>query len=179
MNVFVGGSSRETKNPFFSHVAKEIGNFIAERKHNLVFGGCNCGLMGTTYRVVAESPDSKVIATAAKAYVYDLDKIKCDEVYISDTVNERKNEILKHSDALVFLPGGIGTFDELFTSIEAVRNHQFTGPVVILNLEKYYEGLILQLVNAFHENFSDLYEKYCYVTSNYEDAFSYLKAHGL
>ena len=178
MNVFIAGSSKETKNPFFSHVAKEIGSFIVEGKHNLVFGGCNCGLMGTTYRIVVKSPNSKVIATVAKSYAYDLGKIKCDEVYVSETVNERKNEILKHSDALVFLPGGIGTFDELLTSIEAVRNHQFTGPIVILNLENYYEGLILQLLNAFHENFSDIYDKYCYVTRNYEDAISYLKAYG-
>ena len=178
MNIFVGGSSRETKNPFFTHVATEIGNFIVDRKHNLVFGGCNCGLMGTTYRVVAKSQNSKVIATVAKAYAYDLEKIKCDEVYVSETVNERKNEILKHSDALIFLPGGIGTLDELFSSLEAVRNHQFKGPLIVINPENFFEGLVLQLLNSFHENFSELYEKYCYVTRNYEDVISYLKSLG-
>lgn len=178
MNIFVGGSARESKKPFFTHVATEIGNFIVERKHNLVFGGCNCGLMGVTYRTVAKSSDSKIIATVAKAYAYDIEKIKCDEVYVSETVNERKNEILNHSDALIFLPGGIGTFDELLTSMEAVRNHQFVGPLVIINPENYYDGLLLQLINSFHENFSDLYDNYCYVTSNYEDAITYLKSHG-
>ncbi len=178
MNIFVGGSSRETKNPIFSNVASAIGKFIVDGKHNLVFGGCNCGLMGATYRVVSKSPYSKVIAAFAKAYAYDIDNIKCDEAYVSETVNERKNEILKHSDALIFLPGGIGTLDELLTSIEAVRNHQFTGPIVVINTENFFEGIILQLINSFHEQFADLYESYCYVTRNYEDAFSYLKAHG-
>ena len=178
MNIFVGGSSRETKNPVFSKVATEVGKFIVDRKHNLVFGGCDCGLMGTTYRVVAKSPDSRIIATVAKAYAYDLDKIKCDEVYVSETVNERKNEILKHSDALIFLPGGIGTLDELLTSIEAVRNHQFTGPIVIINPENFFEGLVLQLVNSFHENFADLYDKYCFITRNCDDAITYLKTNG-
>ncbi len=178
MNIFVGASSRETKNPVFTHVATEIGNFIAQSGHNLVFGGCNCGLMGTTYRAVVKNPNSKIIATFAKAYDYDMNNIRCDEAYVSETVNERKNEILKHSDALVFLPGGIGTFDELLTSFEAVRNHQFTGPLLIVNTDNYFEGLVLQLLNSFHENFSELYEKYCYITRNYEDAISYLKAHG-
>lgn len=178
MNIFVGGSSRETKNPFFSKAATEIGNFIVEGKHNLVFGGCDCGLMGVTYRVVAKSPESKIIATFAKPYAYDIDNIRCDEAYISETVNERKNEILNHSDALIFLPGGIGTLDELLTSIEAVRNHQFTGPIVIINPENFFEGLVLQLVNSFHENFADLYDKYCFITRSYDDAITFLKAHG-
>lgn len=178
MNIFVGGSSRDTTNIEFSKSAREIGKFIIDGKHNLVFGGCNSGLMGVTYRTVCNSNDSKIIITMARAYEDNLKSIKYDEVYLSDTVNERKNDVFKHSDALVFLPGGIGTIDEIMSSIEANRNHQIDVPIIIINVEGFFDGLFLQSTRAFREHFSLDMRAYAFVVNESIKGISYLRGLG-
>ena len=49
MNVFVGCSSRDTNNEYYNRMAEQVGQFIVNGKHNLIFGGCNFGLMGKIY----------------------------------------------------------------------------------------------------------------------------------
>ena len=178
MNIFVGGSSKDTTNNKFSKSAQDIGKFIIDNKHNLVFGGCNSGLMGITYRTVCSSSDSKIIVTMAKAYKDDLKSIKYDEVYFSNTVNERKNDVFKHSDALVFLPGGIGTIDEIMTSIEADRNHQINVPIVIINVDGFFDGLLQQTMRAFKDNFSLDLRSYAFIVNESIKGINYLKGLG-
>lgn len=178
MNIFVGGSSKDTTNIEFSKSAQEIGKFIVGSKHNLVFGGCNSGLMGITYRTVCDSSDSKIIVTMANAYKDDLKTIKYDEVYLSDTVNERKNDVFEHSDALIFLPGGIGTIDEIMTAIEADRNHQIDVPIVIINVDGFFDGLLQQTMRAFKENFSLDLTSYAFIVNDPIKGINYLKGLG-
>ncbi len=178
MNIFVGGSSKDTTNNGFSKSAQEIGKFIVDSKHNLVFGGCNSGLMGITYRTVCDSNGSKIIVTMAKAYKDDLKSIKYDEVYLSDTVNERKNDVFEHSDALIFLPGGIGTIDEIMTAIEADRNHQIDVPIVIINVDGFFDGLLQQSMRAFKENFSLDLTSYAFIVNESIKGINYLKSLG-
>lgn len=178
MNIFVGGSSKDTNNVEFFKSAQEIGKFIVDSRHNLVFGGCNSGLMGITYRTVCDSCDSKIIVTMAEAYKDDLQSIKYDEVYLSNTVNERKNDVFQHSDALIFLPGGIGTIDEIMTAIEAVRNHQITIPIVIINVAGFFDGLLQQSKRAFQEDFSLELTAYAYIVNESIKGITYLKGLG-
>lgn len=177
-NVFVGCSSRGTKSLFYLNAAHSIGKFIANSGHNLVFGGCNSGLMGLVYRLVSASPSSKVIVTMTEAYKDDLQGIRYDELYLSDTVNERKNVAFACSDALVFLPGGIGTIDEFMSAVEASRANQFTGPIIVINSDGFFDSLIIQLKKATSEGFIDRLPRNCFFVPTAQAGINYLKGFG-
>lgn len=97
------------------------------------------GLMGKIYSVVYNSTDSKVIITIAKAYEDDLKILSYSEAYTFDTVNERKNAFIELADVMIFIPGGIGTIDELLTAIETRRNHEHDVPIIIINANNFLD----------------------------------------
>ena len=175
MLVFVGGSSRETDEKCFNCAAKAIGEFIAKKGYGFVFGGCNFGLMGVTYREVIKNPDCEIHAVLASEYADDLKEIKYHTAYLLDTVGQRKDTMLKLADKMIFLPGGIGTIDEIMTAIEALRTHQFEGEIIILNLDGYYDSLIHQLGFAKWKGFSEDINSYCRVFTNTHDTIAYLE----
>ena len=177
MNIFVGSSSRDTQNAVYNAVAEEIGDFIVENKHNYVFGGCEYGLMGKVYSVVSGAKDSKIYVVQAKAYADDINSLDFDEAVIADTVNERKNAYTKYSDVLLFLPGGIGTIDEILTAIETRRNHEHNLPIIIVNVCNFFDPLLKMLESIYAEGFADEKNKECYfVATSIQEAKDYLQA---
>lgn len=154
MNIFVGCASRDTGNPDYNRIADEIGEFIVKEGHNFVFGGCEYGLMGRIYRKVKQT-DSKIYVTIAEAYKDDLKGLQYSEAIIKRTVNERKNTFVDISDAMVFLPGGIGTIDEVMTAIETRRNHEHDIPIFIVNISGFFDSLLSMLERIYEESFAD------------------------
>jgi len=154
MNIFVGCSSRQSHDIRYTRIAKKLGEFIAEKKHTLVFGGCKTGLMGCVYETIPNK-SNHVISVSVKAYAKDLEDICCQTPpYIFDTINQRKQCIFEISDALVFLPGGIGTFDEILSAIESKRAHEHSLPILIVNANGYFNSLINMLNRAYSEGFA-------------------------
>lgn len=175
MNVFVGCSSRDTNNEYYNRIAEEIGDFIVNGKHNLVFGGCDNGLMGKVYSIVSKSSDSKIIITIAKAYEDDLKNLSYSSAHMFDTVNERKNCFIDLADVMFFLPGGIGTIDEILTSIETRRNHEHDVPIIIINTNNYYGHLLDMLNQIYDEGFADSKNRELYFVANsIEEAVNHL-----
>ena len=68
LNIFVGCSSIDTDNEIYNQIAEKVGNFIVSRGHNFVFCGCDVGLIGRVYSMVAGSPRSKIFVVSAGAY---------------------------------------------------------------------------------------------------------------
>lgn len=166
MNIFVGCSSRTTENENYNRIAEKIGNFIVKEGHNFVFGGCNEGLMGKIYSVVSRSPESKIIVTIAKAYVDDLKPLSYSKAYMFDTVNERKNAFIDLADVMIFIPGGIGTIDELLTAIETRRNHEHNVPIIIINENGFFEQLLNMLERIYDEGFADSKDRQLYLVAD-------------
>lgn len=77
------------------------------------------------------------------------------DIELTETMHERKARFLEGVDALVALPGGVGTLEELLESISLKRLGQFTKPIVILNTRGYYDPLKQMLERAVAERFMD------------------------
>lgn len=176
MNIFVGCSSRDTNNINYNKIANKLGNFIVNGNHNFIFGGCKYGLMGKIYStVISKRKNSKIIVTSAKAYEQDLKDISYNEVYVLDTVNERKNAFIKLADVMIFIPGGIGTIDELLTAIETRRNHEHNKPIIILNVDNFFGNLLEMLKQIYNEGLADLQNRKLYfVSDTIEETITYL-----
>ncbi len=177
MNVFVGCSSINTNNEIYQQTAEKMGNFIVRGNHNFVFCGCGFGLVGRIYSVVSRSPKSEVFVASARSYENHLESVSCIREYKLETINQRKDAIFSLSDVLVFLPGGIGTADELLASIEAKRAGEHNLPIVILNESGFFDRLLAFFKQICDEGFSDSKTfKLYFVARSFDEAAEYLSS---
>lgn len=151
--VCVYCSSSSKLSPVYYKAAERMGELFAEADMHLVFGGGKSGLMGT----IADS----LLQQGGKATGI-IPGFMCDEGWqhkgltdlkVVDTMHQRKAMMAKMADAAVALPGGIGTFDELFEIITWKQLGLFAKPVVILNTNNYFHHFIELLHVAASENF--------------------------
>ncbi len=173
-NIFVGCSSRDIDNNNFNKLAEDIGNFIVENNLNYVFGGCKDGLMGKIYSIVKNS-NSDIIVTMAKAYEEELKGLSYSKSYLYNTVNERKNGFISLSDIMIFIPGGIGTIDELFTAIEACRSKDYTVPIIIINIDGFFDPVLDMFEKIYNLKLADNKSRELYFVANsFDEAKQYI-----
>lgn len=157
MNIFVGSASRNTNIKAYNKIALDIAKYIVDGNHTYVFGGCNNGLMGRIYTYVSQH-NCDIVASGVECYkdeiVYLREKDENVKATIADTVNERKNNVIKASDVLIFIPGGLGTLDELFACIETRRAGEHNKPIYIVNTNGYYNYLLDMLNKIYAEGFA-------------------------
>lgn len=173
MKLFIGCSSRnEIPNKYYVDCKKVLENLFS-CGYELVFGACSSGLMGLSYDV-AMNNSSKIIGVFPEFYKDEADSLDCVKIPVK-TVGERTDKIIKESDALIFLPGGIGTVYELFTAIESKRGNEHNKPIIIYNCGGFYDYIFEQLDMMEDEKFISSYDKEYYVVcSSCEEVIEYL-----
>ena len=143
IGVFCASSS--TLDPKWLDLATRTGHELAVRGHTLVSGGGCVGMMGAvadgaraagahTLGIIPQSlVDLEVADTAA------------DELIVTTDMGSRKNLLIERSDAFITLPGGLGTMDELFEVWTTATLDLHTRPLVLLDPEGFYDGLLAWL----------------------------------
>ncbi len=141
-SICVYCGSRPGENPLFAEAARAVGRWIGEHGGQLVYGGGRSGLMGE----VAEATrlaGGRVVGVIPQALVdKELANRACDELHIVTSMHERKAMMAERSDAFVALPGGIGTFEELFEVWTWRQLGYHDKPIGLLNVAGYYDGLL-------------------------------------
>lgn len=123
-------------------LAAEVGAEIGRRGWQLVSGGGNVSMMGAV-ATAARDAGARTIGVIPKALVHrELADIDADELIVTDTMRERKQVMEERADAFVTLPGGIGTLEEMFETWTAGVLGMHDKPVVILDRDGHYAGLI-------------------------------------
>ncbi|MDK2898836.1 MAG: hypothetical protein PWQ10_23 [Patescibacteria group bacterium] len=149
MNVCIFCSSNNLENKYLEP-AKKLANMFISAKYNMVYGGSDYGLMQFMADIMQEG-GRKIIGVTIPVYAEDL-REKADEKIIAKDLSDRKRIILDRSDAIVVLIGGIGTIDELFEVMELKRQGCHDKPIIVLNTDGFYDGLIMQLNRIEKEN---------------------------
>ena len=141
-SICVYCGSKTGNQPEFSQLAVQVGNWIGSHGGQLVYGGGRNGLMG----LVAEATmaaGGTVVGIIPKALVEkEWAHHGCTELHVVDTMHERKQLMAEKADAFLALPGGIGTFEELFEVWTWRQLGYHDKPVGILNSQGYYDGLM-------------------------------------
>ncbi len=139
--------------PDYANLATEVGRWIGSHGGQLVYGGGRNGLMG----IVADSTRAaggRVVGIIPKALVErEWAHEGCDELHIVDTMHERKGMMMTRADAFVALPGGIGTFEELFEVWAWRQLGYHDKPIGILNAGGYYEAMMGFMQQVVREGF--------------------------
>lgn len=172
MKIFIGCSSKENIDNVYKTSATALANQLAQNNHDLICGGTD-GMMKLLHDAFLQN-DRNVTLTGVNGY-FEV-KTTSSNIYFYDTIVERKQALTKLADILLFLPGGLGTLDEIFSFIESKRAKEHNKPIIIVNLNHYYDNLIEQLNTMYHEQFADASDaKYYYITSNIEQTIQYLE----
>ncbi|MDQ6882569.1 MAG: TIGR00730 family Rossman fold protein [Pseudomonadota bacterium] len=126
----------------FADAARSVGEWIGGNGGQLVYGGGNNGLMGIVADATLASGGA-VVGVIPKALVErEWAKLDCTELHVVDTMHERKRLMAERADAFLALPGGIGTFEELFEVWTWRQLGYHDKPVGLLDAGGYYRPLL-------------------------------------
>ena len=152
-NISVFCGAHEGKNPRYAQDAKKIGEILAAKGINVVFGGGNVGLMKIVSDAALDNGVDAIGIGLESLHNLELVNPRLKNQIITKTLLDRKDEFMKRSDAFIVLPGGVGSLDEL---AEIMANNQLgliNKPVGLLNTEGYYDHLLLWMRKAVEEDF--------------------------
>ena len=174
MKLFIGcSSSNEISNVYTNDCKTYLNELLKD--NDLVFGAYNSGLMGIAYEIAVNNKRN-IIGACPEGYKSDLQNLKCSNSYVTDDILERTKVLIKESDALIFLPGGIGTILELIAAIDKKRNGEIDKPIIIYNSNSFFDSLF-DFINkkVYGENFSSKDIERCYyITDNVIDSLEYI-----
>ena len=149
--VFCG--SRPGSRPEYLEAARQLGSLLAERRIGLVYGGASVGVMGALANAALRA-GSEVIGVIPESLVrWEVAHDHLTEMKVVNSMHERKALMAELSDAVIALPGGFGTFEELFETITWSQLGIERKPIGVLNVGGFYDGLLALVEHAIEEGF--------------------------
>ena len=147
-------SSRQC-DPAYHQAAKELGRELALNNVTIVYGGGSVGSMGALADA-ALAPGGHVVGILPR-FMYDLEwgHTSLTELKIVNDLHERKRLMISDVDAVIALPGGSGTLEELFEAITWKRLGLFLGPIVLVNTLGFFKPCIELLNHCIESRFMD------------------------
>ena len=153
MQVCVYCASSGRIHPDYFEATSRLAHLLVQSNIKVVFGGGSSGLMGQLAdSVLAAGGQIKGIMPQFMNEVEWGHRGVSDFVY-TESMHERKAKFFEGTDALIALPGGPGTFEELFEAITLKKLAQFTKPIIILNTRGYFNAFQILMQQAVEEQF--------------------------
>jgi uncharacterized protein (TIGR00730 family) len=151
--VYCASSSQAA--PDYALAARRLGELLAEAGRPIVYGGSRIGSMGALADG-ALARGGRVIGVMPR-FLKELEVAHdgLEELTVVEDMRTRKHLMLARSTAVVALPGGSGTLEELLEAITLKRLGIYLGPIVICNLKRYFDPLLAQFALALGEHFMD------------------------
>ncbi len=149
--LFCGSAAGSTS--VYSEAAINLASVLLKRRINLVYGGANIGLMKVAADKILEA-GGVVIGVMPKSLAdREVAHERLTKMHIVSGMQERKALMAELSDGFITMPGGYGTFDEIFEMLSFNQLKLLQKPVGILNVNGYFDPLLEQLDKAVKEGF--------------------------
>ena len=145
--------SRFGNNPIYRQTAIELAQGIAEYGFGIVYGGASIGLMGQVADTVIEHAGEVVGVIPEFMLDYEIANNDLTELHIVKNMHERKAIMAERASAFVALPGGFGTFEEILEIATWGQLNQHQKPMMLYNVNGFYDHMIAQLDHAVAEGF--------------------------
>ena len=161
--VAVYASSSSALKPVYYDAARRTGEVLAVAGKSIIYGAGGGGLMGAMADGALDN-NGKVYGVVPQ-FLQDLELTHrgLTDLKIVGGMRKRKQLMLEGSDAVVALPGGSGTFEELFEALTMKRLGRWVGPIIIVNTIGFYDGLLRFLQHSVEE---------CFMGSSHLDMWS-------
>ena len=154
-NVAVYLGSADVSDQAFRQAVVDLADFLADHDMTLIFGGSSCGMM----KLLADTMlarNGKVIGVFTKSLPEKFIRYDLTEVIITENLAERKAEMLRRADAIIALPGSIGTFDELFDALAQKKLGAISCHIGVLNVKGFFDPLFELLKKSMQTGFTSL-----------------------
>lgn len=151
IQVFCGSSTGA--DPIYAAAAQQIGEILAKRNIQLVYGAGSVGLMGIMADAALQAGGAVTGVIPHFLRQWEVCHEGLTELILTDTMDARKVEMLKRSEATIALPGGFGTLDEVFEVITLVQLQQAFQPIGLLNVNGFYDPLLAHIETMLREGF--------------------------
>lgn len=149
--MFCGSSFGSNKS--YLNSANALGNLIAKKNIELIYGGASVGLMGEIATAVLKA-GGKVTGVIPKQLIEkEVAHTGLTKLHIVNSMHERKEMMADLADGFIAMPGGFGTLEEVFEVVAWGQLNFHNKPVGLLNVDGYYDNLIKFLDHTVKENF--------------------------
>lgn len=179
MNICVFGAASSEIDDKYIKAVELMGETLAKSGHNLVFGAGGQGLMGAAARGFKKG-NAKITGIIPEFFKEaDIEAIyeECDELIYTESMRERKAKMEELADAFIIVPGGIGTFEELFEVLTLKQLGRHKKAIVIYNVDGYYDSMESMLDHSIEEHFVKENCKMLYsVFADLQSMIDYLEA---
>jgi uncharacterized protein (TIGR00730 family) len=154
-SVCVYCGSRAGAMPAYTAAAQQFGRALAQAGWRLVYGAGDIGLMGETARA-AQSAGGDTFGVIPRHLVdREVGKTDLSRYVVTETMHERKKVMLMNADAVVLLPGGAGSLDELFEALTWRQLGLHNKPIVVINSAGFWDPLKALVDHVIDQGFAD------------------------
>ncbi len=154
-SVCVYCGSRDGMDPEYREDATALGTGLAKAGLRLVYGAGDVGLMGTVARA-AQAAGGVTFGVIPQHLVdWEVGKTDLTTYVVTETMHERKKVMFMNCDAVVVLPGGAGSLDELFEALTWRQLGLHEKPIYLVNTNEYWSPLMLLLNHVVDRGFAD------------------------
>jgi len=175
-NLCVYCSSSDAVDNKYVMYSESLAEFMVIKNYNLVYGGASVGLMGTLARKVKALNGEVYGVIPQKIHEKRISFEQADQIYVTETMHQRKAKLAELADAFLTLPGGFGTLEELAEIITLKQLDYHQKPIIIANFDGFYDNLLKQFDIFYDSKFSkNVYKKLYFVSDNLEEIFDYLE----
>jgi uncharacterized protein (TIGR00730 family) len=149
--VFCGSSPG--RQPGYAAAATELGQMLAARDLEVVYGGARVGLMGALADAAMAAGGTAIGVIPSRLVEHEIAHDGLTKLHVVETMHERKALMAELSDAVIALPGGSGTLDELFELFTWKQLGLHRKPIGLLDVDGYWQPLLAFLEHAVNERF--------------------------
>jgi len=153
-SVCVYCGSRAGTRPAYTEAARATGAMLAAHGWRLVYGAGDVGLMGEVARAAQAAGGSTFGVIPAHLFPHEVGKRDLSTFVVTETMHERKKVMFMNSDAVVVLPGGAGSLDELFEVLTWRQIGLHAKPIYLLDTEGYWQPLLALIDHIIDEGFA-------------------------
>lgn len=152
-NILIYCGSSAGYNEIYRQTATEIGQILAKKKLTLIYGGGSVGLMGITADAVLNNGGEVIGIIPSFMEAWEVQHKGLTECIVVESMHARKQLMADKSDAVIALPGGWGTLDELFEILTWRQIGLHAMPIGLLNINGFYNPLLAMLEKMVEEGF--------------------------
>ena len=154
-SVCVYCGSRSGAKPIYAEAARATGEMLAANTWRLVYGAGDVGLMGEVARAAQAAGGDTFGVIPVHLLDFEVGKRDLSTFIITENMHERKKVMYMNSDAIVVLPGGAGSLDELFEVLTWRQIGLHSKPIYLLNTDGYWDPLLALTQHVVDEGFAD------------------------
>lgn len=154
-SVCVYCGSRAGAMPAYTQDARKLGKNLADEGWRLVYGAGDVGLMGEVARAAQAAGGNTFGVIPQHLVDWEVGKTDLTQYIVTETMHERKKVMIMNADAVVVLPGGAGSLDELFEALTWRQLGLHSKPILILNSGGYWDKLHELVQQIVEQGFAD------------------------